>query len=115
MIRALTHLISTLLPTTLYEKEPLQIYAWEQEAARKLLNDLMVPKVAAQNALQVVAATQTRSALALLPNLHTKDSTLFPSQEIINKCVIDRRLTANNINLRTKIINNVVKSYEAQH
>lgn len=52
---------------------------------------------------------------ALLLELYTLDSTLFTSQEIINKIAINRRLTVNNINLRTKMINNVVKSYEAKH
>ena len=87
----------------------------QQERAKKLLNDLMDPTIAAQNALEVMAATPNLSALALLPESYTQDSTLFPSQEIINKSVIDRRLTPNNINLRAKIINNVVKSHEAQY
>ena len=87
----------------------------QQENAKKLLNDLMNPAIAAQNALEVMAATPNLSALALLPESYTQDSTLFPSQEIISKSVIDRRLTPNNINLRAKIINNVVKSHEAQY
>ncbi|MGF1755619.1 spermidine/putrescine ABC transporter substrate-binding protein [Vibrio makurazakiensis] len=87
----------------------------QTELAKKILNELMEPITAAANANEVMVATPNKSAMDLLPISYITDKTLFPSQEIIEKSVIDSDMSVNNINLRAKIINNIVTSHEAKY
>ncbi|RTZ15086.1 spermidine/putrescine ABC transporter substrate-binding protein [Vibrio aquaticus] len=86
-----------------------------KQAARAFLNYLMDPKVAAKNAIDIKAATPNRSATKLLPEWYLNDASLFPSQERLANAQIDSQLSAENISLRTKIINRLLKDHEAKH
>ncbi|NOH81234.1 spermidine/putrescine ABC transporter substrate-binding protein [Vibrio sp. RE86] len=87
----------------------------QKGAAKAFLEYLMDPKIAAKNAIDIKAATPNASAIKLLPDWYLNDSSLFPSKERINNARIDSELSAENISLRTKIINQLLKRHEAKY
>ncbi|SDH27643.1 spermidine/putrescine transport system substrate-binding protein [Vibrio xiamenensis] len=86
-----------------------------KQQAKALLEYLSTPQVAAENAQYVRAATPNLSALKLMPDWYLNDSTLFPEQILTGHGLIDTGLSANNINLRAKIIHKLLKDHETQH
>tara|TARA_Y100001956_G_C4127126_1_gene190835 strand:+ start:1922 stop:2965 length:1044 start_codon:yes stop_codon:yes gene_type:complete len=86
-----------------------------KELAKAFLNYLSDPTVAAMNATDIKAATPNLSALKLMPAWYRNDASLFPSPERMENSYIDSILSAENISLRTKIINRIVKNHEAQY
>lgn len=103
-----------------------EIYIWldclaisshssNKKAAKAFLNYLSDPTIAAMNATDIKAATPNLSALKLMPDWYKNDASLFPSPEQLKNSYIDSMLSAENISLRTKIINQIVKNHEAQY
>jgi len=86
-----------------------------KQEAKAFLNHLMSPKVAATNATDIKAATPNLSALKLLPDWYLNDASLFPSADRIKNARIDSELSAENISLRAKVINQILKRHEAKH
>ncbi|MEF1291367.1 polyamine ABC transporter substrate-binding protein [Vibrio sp. M260118] len=86
-----------------------------KQEAKAFLEYLMHPKVAAKNATDIKAATPNLSALKLLPDWYVNDASLFPSAERIKNAHIDSELSAENISLRAKVINQILKRHEAKH
>jgi spermidine/putrescine transport system substrate-binding protein len=83
--------------------------------AKAFLNYISDPEIAAKNAIDIKAATPNLSALKQVPDWYKNDASLFPSSERIKNSIIDSELSAENISLRTKIINHIVKNHEAQY
>lgn len=86
-----------------------------KKVAKEFLNYLSDPIVAAINATDIKAATPNLRALKLVPDWYRNDASLFPSNERMENSYIDSILSAENISLRTKIINRIVKNHEAQY
>lgn len=86
-----------------------------KQAAKAFLNYLMDPSVAAKNATDIKAATPNLSAIELLPDWYLDDASLFPSQERMKNARIDSELSAENISMRVKMINQLLKRHEAKH
>lgn len=87
----------------------------QKQTAFALLEYLMSPKVAAKNAIDIKAATPNLKATKLLPDWYLNDASLFPPTERLNNSRIDSELSAQNISLRAKIINQMLKRHEAKH
>lgn len=83
--------------------------------AMTFLEYLSDPIIAATNAIDVKAATPNRSALKRLPQWYLNDASLAPQETLIAQGQIDIPLSAENISLRTKIINRILKHHETQH
>ncbi|WP_038173956.1 polyamine ABC transporter substrate-binding protein [Vibrio pacinii] len=90
-------------------------YSQHKPRAKAFLEFLMRPQVAAINAKNIKAATPNLSAMKLLPDWYVNDASLFPEPERIKKARIDSELSADNIALRAKIINQLLKRHEAKH
>ncbi|MEL7291136.1 MAG: spermidine/putrescine ABC transporter substrate-binding protein [Pseudomonadota bacterium] len=90
-------------------------YSENKQAAKQFLEFLMRPQVAASNATNIKAATPNLSAMKLLPHWYVNDASLFPAPERIENARIDSELSADNIGIRTKIINQLLKRHEAKH
>ncbi|KJY83727.1 Norspermidine sensor [Vibrio galatheae] len=86
-----------------------------KQQAIAFLEYLMSPKVAATNAMDIKAATPNLSALKLLPDWYLNDASLFPPAERMKNVRIDSELSPENISLRAKIINQILKRHEAKH
>lgn len=86
-----------------------------KRAALSFLNHLSDPENAAKNAIHIKAATPNLSALKLMPDWYLNDASLFPGEERVANAHIDSELSAQNISLRTKIINRILKRHEAQY
>ncbi|MFM2588963.1 spermidine/putrescine ABC transporter substrate-binding protein [Vibrio sp. TBV020] len=86
-----------------------------KQTAKAFLNYLMDPKVAAKNATDIKAATPNLSAIKLLPDWYLNDASLFPSKERLKSARIDSELSAENISLRVKMINQLLKRHEAKY
>ncbi|MCG9727358.1 spermidine/putrescine ABC transporter substrate-binding protein [Vibrio brasiliensis] len=86
-----------------------------KEAAIEFLQYLMQPSVAAQNAVDIKAATPNSKATGLLPEWYLNDASLFPPASRLENAVIDSELSAENISLRAKIINRLLRQHEAKH
>ena len=87
----------------------------QKQQAIAFLEYLMSPKVAATNAMDIKAATPNLSATKLLPEWYLNDASLFPLAERLKNARIDSELSAENISLRAKIINQILKRHEAKH
>ncbi|AIW13147.1 spermidine/putrescine ABC transporter substrate-binding protein [Vibrio tubiashii] len=87
----------------------------QKQQAIAFLEYLMSPKVAATNAMDIKAATPNLSATKLLPEWYLNDASLFPPAERLKNARIDSELSAENISLRAKIINQILKRHEAKH
>lgn len=85
-----------------------------KELAKAFLNYLMLPHIAAKNALYVGSSTVNTKALELLPDHYRNDRGLFLEKERFNHAILDQELTPENLNIRAKIINNLFSQYEAQ-
>lgn len=85
-----------------------------KQQAREFLNYLMQPDVAAQNALDIGAATPNLAALDTLPNSYKQDTSIFVAPSRLKDAIVDTELTPQNLNIRAKIINNLVSQYEAK-
>ncbi|NVD05792.1 spermidine/putrescine ABC transporter substrate-binding protein [Vibrio sp. JPW-9-11-11] len=83
--------------------------------AKDFLEFMMRPHVAASNAINIKAATPNVSAMKLLPDGYVNDASLFPATERIKNARVDSELSADNIGIRTKIINQLLKRHEAKH
>ncbi|MGD8173028.1 polyamine ABC transporter substrate-binding protein [Vibrio sp. TRT 21S02] len=103
-----------------------EIYLWvdclavnsassHKKQAKAFIEFMMDPANAAKNAIDVKAATPNSSALKLLPEWYLNDASLFPNRERVEQGQIDSPLSAENISLRAKIINTILKRHEAQH
>lgn len=89
--------------------------AQNKQEAYRFLDYLMDPSVAAKNAIDIKAATPNATAIKLLPEWYLNDASLFPSEERVRNAQIDSLLSSENISLRTKIINKILKRHEAKH
>jgi len=90
-------------------------HSTNKKMAKAFLNYISDPEIAAKNAIDIKAATPNLSALKQVPDWYKNDASLFPSPERIKNSIIDSELSAENISLRTKIINHIVKNHEAQY
>ena len=90
-------------------------YSPHKPRAKTFLEFLMRPQIAAINAKNIKAATPNLSAMKLLPDWYVNDASLFPEPERIKTAHIDSELSADNIALRAKIINQLLKRHEAKH
>ncbi|WP_182288598.1 polyamine ABC transporter substrate-binding protein [Vibrio spartinae] len=85
-----------------------------KKAAKDFLNYLMQPDIAAQNALDIGAATPNMAALKRLPASFTHDESIFPPIGDMKNIIIDTELSPLNLNIRSKIINSLINQHEAQ-
>jgi spermidine/putrescine transport system substrate-binding protein len=85
-----------------------------KKEAKAFLNYLMEPEVAAQNTLDIGGATPNKEAFKLLPKAYREDISIFPEKDRLDDAIIDAELSPENLNLRAKIINNIINQYEAQ-
>jgi spermidine/putrescine transport system substrate-binding protein len=85
-----------------------------KKEAKAFLNYLMEPTIAAQNSLDVGGATPNNEAFKLLPKEYQQDTSVFLEKDRQVDAIIDAELSAENLNLRAKIINNIINNYEAQ-
>ncbi|MDW6003151.1 polyamine ABC transporter substrate-binding protein [Vibrio mangrovi] len=85
-----------------------------KKAAKDFLNYLMQPDIAAQNALDIGAATPNKAALKLLPPSFIHDKSIFPPINKMKNTMIDSELSPLNLNIRAKIINSLINQHEAQ-
>ncbi|MBU2897814.1 polyamine ABC transporter substrate-binding protein [Vibrio hepatarius] len=83
--------------------------------AKKFLEYIMDPDVAAKNAIFIKASTPNLTALKQTPDWYKNDASLFPPQQRIDQGRVDVELSSKNISLRTKILNRILKSHETQH
>ncbi len=86
-----------------------------KQQAKAFLEYLSTPQVAADNAMFVRAATPNSSALKLMPEWYLNDSTLFPKHLSHTQGQLDASLSAQNINLRAKILYKLLKDHETQY
>lgn len=85
-----------------------------KKQAKALLSYLMRPEVAAQNALDIGAATPNKKALSLLPKRYLQDTSIFPAPNRMKHVMIDQELSPQNLNIRAKIIHSLTTQHEAQ-
>ncbi|WP_114786932.1 polyamine ABC transporter substrate-binding protein [Vibrio tetraodonis] len=85
------------------------------EGAKAFLEYLMDPEVAAKNAIFIKASTPNLTALKQTPDWYKNDASLFPSQKRIDQGRVDVELSPENISLRTKILNRILKRHETQY
>ncbi|RQW63081.1 spermidine/putrescine ABC transporter substrate-binding protein [Vibrio viridaestus] len=84
-----------------------------KEEAKKFLNYLTQPKVAAQNALDIGGATPNIKALDFLPDSYKNDRAIFPEPTRMKYAIVDQELSPQNLNIRAKIINSLITQHEA--
>ena len=75
----------------------------------------MDPDVAAKNAIFIKASTPNLTALKQTPDWYKNDASLFPPQKTIDQGRVDVELSPENISLRTKILNRILKRHETQY
>ncbi len=85
-----------------------------KEVAKKFLEFLMRPEIAAMNAQDIKAATPNKSALKLMPTSYIEDPDIFISDNQLSQSIVDSELSASNLSLRAKIINSVIDQHEAK-
>ena len=85
------------------------------EGAQAFLEYIMDPDVAAKNAIFIKASTPNLTALKQMPDWYKNDASLFPAQQRIDQGRVDVALSPENISLRTKILNRILKRHETQY
>ncbi|WP_394243969.1 polyamine ABC transporter substrate-binding protein [Vibrio astriarenae] len=84
-----------------------------KEQAKAFLSFLMIPEIAAINAIDIRAATPNQNALKLMPASYLNDRNLNPEDHFFDEVAFDEELSVINIRQRARIIDSIVKRHEA--
>ncbi len=92
------------------------VMSWstKKTIAFDFLNFINQPENAAVNALNIGSATPNREAYLLLPDEVKNDPLIYPSDDVMNKSQIYRIISDNNVSLRHRIVNAVLKQHESE-